>query len=133
MSANQYSPTQANAALPLVRQIASDVVRHQARLLELVTQFQKKKRDASTTQVALNEARQQLVAVTGERDACVAELAELGVLLKDASTGLLDFPSELDGEPVLLCWRLGEESVEHYHTEAEGFAGRRPIPVPAHV
>jgi len=53
--------------------------------------------------------------------------------VKDAGTGLVDFPGTLDGEPVLFCWRLGEDRVDHYHTETEGFAGRRPIPEPAHV
>ena len=61
------------------------------------------------------------------------ELHKLGIELKDFFTGLVDFPGELDGEPVLFCWLLGEERVEYFHTAAEGFGGRRPIPVPVHA
>jgi len=54
-------------------------------------------------------------------------LADRGILLRDADTGLVDFPAERDGERVFLCWRLGEDRVEWYHTEESGFAGRRPL------
>jgi len=52
-------------------------------------------------------------------------LAERGILLRDAETGLVDFPAERDGRRVFLCWRLGEEGVAWYHDEHSGFSGRR--------
>jgi hypothetical protein len=58
---------------------------------------------------------------------CVEELTALGVQVKDLDTGLLDFPSYRDGEEVLLCWQLGEDAVEWWHTLEGGFAGRRPL------
>lgn len=133
MTEKLFSASQANAALPLVRQIVTDIVVNQARLAELAADYQKKKRVPDASQVALNDAMREMVAVTAQRDACVAELADLGVEMKDAATGLVDFPADLDGERVLLCWRLGEERVEFFHTETEGFAGRKPIPVPVSV
>ena len=57
----------------------------------------------------------------------VYELGLIGVQIKDPDTGLLDFPASREGEDVLLCWRVGEESVEWWHTEDGGFAGRRRI------
>jgi hypothetical protein len=54
----------------------------------------------------------------------VEELARRGIILRDPETGLVDFPSEREGRPVLLCWRLGEEEVGWYHGEAAGFRGR---------
>lgn len=59
--------------------------------------------------------------------ACVDRLEELGVVLKDLDLGLLDFPSEREGEDVLLCWQVGEESVTSWHGLEEGYAGRKPI------
>lgn len=50
-----------------------------------------------------------------------------GCFVKDINVGLLDFPSEIDGEPVLLCWRYGEGDVTHYHGMHEGFNGRSPL------
>ena len=50
-----------------------------------------------------------------------------GALLKDLDLGLVDFPSVIDGEEVLLCWRQGEESITHYHGINEGYYARKPI------
>ena len=54
-------------------------------------------------------------------------LAEQGIILRDAETGLVDFPSERDGRVVYLCWRLGEDAVAYWHDPDSGFAGRRPL------
>jgi hypothetical protein len=54
-------------------------------------------------------------------------LADRGILLRDPDTGLVDFPAERDGEPVFLCWRLGEERVGWYHSERSGFSSRKPL------
>jgi hypothetical protein len=50
-----------------------------------------------------------------------------GAQLKDLDMGLVDFPSLRDGEEVLLCWRLGEESIAYWHGLSEGFIGRKLI------
>lgn len=55
------------------------------------------------------------------------EVEELGVALKDARVGLVDFYGQVDGKAVWLCWKYGEEAVTHYHGLDEGFAGRKPI------
>jgi hypothetical protein len=55
------------------------------------------------------------------------ELEDLGAVLKDAKTGLIDFYSKIDGKTVLLCWRHGEDAIEHYHDLDAGFAGRKPL------
>lgn len=57
----------------------------------------------------------------------IEHFAERNILLRDAETGLLDFPGERDGEPVYLCWRLGEEQVAWWHPLDTGFIGRRPL------
>jgi hypothetical protein len=57
----------------------------------------------------------------------VAEIDAIGVQVKDIETGLLDFPCRLDDEVVLLCWHIGESSIEHWHTVESGFKGRQPV------
>jgi hypothetical protein len=47
--------------------------------------------------------------------------------VKDLDIGLLDFPALLNNEEVYLCWRLGEERIRFYHSQEEGFSGRKPI------
>jgi hypothetical protein len=70
----------------------------------------------------------------GERDKAMqeakdtlAEIDSIGVQVTDLEQGLLDFPALMDGKPVLLCWKQGEASIAHWHTEEEGFAGRKPL------
>ena len=58
---------------------------------------------------------------------CIAEIDAIGVQVKDLETGLLDFPCRVDDEVVLLCWRMGEPAIEHWHTLEAGFQGRQPV------
>jgi hypothetical protein len=57
----------------------------------------------------------------------IAEIDSIGVQVKDLDAGLLDFPCRLDDQVVLLCWRMGEPAIEHWHTTETGFKDRRPV------
>ncbi|HYG99386.1 MAG TPA: DUF2203 domain-containing protein [Terriglobales bacterium] len=57
----------------------------------------------------------------------IAEIDAIGVQVKDLDIGLLDFPCDVEGETILLCWKLGEEAITHWHGLEEGFKGRKPI------
>lgn len=57
----------------------------------------------------------------------LAEIDSIGVQVKDIDIGLLDFPCVVEGSVVLLCWKMGEDSITHWHSTEEGFAGRKPI------
>jgi hypothetical protein len=65
---------------------------------------------------ALQEARDTL-----------GEIDEIGVQVKDLEQGLLDFPCAMEGRTVLLCWKLGEPEIGYWHSEEDGFAGRKPL------
>ncbi|MCC6832983.1 MAG: DUF2203 domain-containing protein [Thermoleophilia bacterium] len=62
-----------------------------------------------------------------QMQADAAWLDERDIVLRDIATGLVDFPAEADGQPIWLCWRLGEASVTAWHARDEGFAARRPV------
>lgn len=57
----------------------------------------------------------------------LAEIDEVGVQVQDLEEGLLDFPCVMDGKTVMLCWKLGEDSIAHWHEPEDGFTGRKPI------
>ncbi len=57
----------------------------------------------------------------------MAEIDAIGVQVKDLDIGLLDFPCEVGGQVILLCWKLGESAITHWHSVSEGFAGRKPV------
>ncbi|NMO51774.1 DUF2203 domain-containing protein [Actinoplanes sp. TBRC 11911] len=69
-----------------------------------------------------------------ERKAAEARLNELmttvqetGAELKGVAPILVDFPADLDGVPVLLCWLEGETELLWYHRLDLGYAGRRRL------
>jgi len=49
----------------------------------------------------------------------LAEINAIGVQVKDIDIGLLDFPCKVEGRIVLLCWKLGEQGITHWHTSSE--------------
>jgi hypothetical protein len=57
----------------------------------------------------------------------VNEIDATGVQVKDLDVGLLDFPCRVEGEILLLCWKLGEAKIGFYHGTTDGFAARKPI------
>jgi hypothetical protein len=54
-------------------------------------------------------------------------LAAEGIILRDAESGLVDFPSRREGRAVYLCWRPDEDQVGYWHERNTGFAGRKPL------
>ena len=57
----------------------------------------------------------------------LAEIDSTGVQVKDLDVGLLDFPCLVQDQLILLCWKLGEKQIAHWHGVEEGFRGRKPI------
>ena len=68
-----------------------------------------------------------LRSLASEITEAVERVNDLGCLVKDVDTGLVDFYALQDGEAVFLCWQFGERAVSHWHALDEGFAGRKPI------
>ncbi|HXQ90223.1 MAG TPA: DUF2203 domain-containing protein [Acidimicrobiales bacterium] len=63
----------------------------------------------------------------------LAELQDKGIVLRDPGRGLIDFPARHGGRDVLLCWQLGDDDLGWWHFPEEGFAGRRPLPLPGEL
>jgi len=125
----QFTVEQANRTLPLVRRIVEDVVAQHRRWRETILELDlvasaSRSDDAQTRS---EELEQRALAYARELDDYQRELADLGIQLKDPRLGLVDFPAELDGRPVLLCWHLGEPEVRFWHEVDPGYAGRRPL------
>ena len=67
-------------------------------------------------------------AATARLDDLMTQVQQTGALLKSLAPLLVDFPSELDGVDVDLCWLEGETGLDWYHRSDLGFAGRRRLP-----
>jgi hypothetical protein len=121
MSRRSFTPSEANRTLPLVRRIVADVLARGSEARRLV-----EKADGADAETA----RARLRVLDLEIRGLLEELERIGCSYKDwgFETGLVDFPGEIDGRSVLLCWRSDEDSVRYYHAPEAGFAGRMPIP-----
>jgi hypothetical protein len=79
------------------------------------------------TTMQILELRPELHPLVEEMEALLQELDSWGVHLKGLDLGLIDFPAEVEGELVLLCWQYGEKELGYYHSLEGGFAGRKPL------
>jgi hypothetical protein len=133
MSPKYFTLDEANLLLPFVDQ---ELITLQA----LKRQFQEKYLDLRRKKQAYNGNHQ----VSTEKDPFFTLETEMeflqieakthlnsfelkGIELKDIDIGLVDFPSIIDGNEVLLCWRQGEERIGYYHSRQDGFSGRQSI------
>ena len=122
----------ANAALPLVRAIVSDlaelsreVVDRRERLALLLAGRERGAQDLYGEE--LSQIEEELEKDSRRLQEYVGELRDLGVEPKNGPEGLVDFPALIDGRPVYLCWKLGEPEVLHWHDLDAGFRGRQSL------
>ncbi len=119
MVKRKFTPVQANRTLPLVRRIVADILEKAGEI-----------REARKRPVRTDDARDHMASLEAQLGELMGELEQIGCSYKDwgYSYGLVDFPGQIDGEDVLLCWRTDEPRVEWFHPIETGFAGRRRIP-----
>jgi len=132
ISSRNFTAREANATLPLVRAIVSD-------LTELSRDvIQRRERMAGLPSVRACSApdpyREEMVQIKEELDRdirrlreYVEELLALGVQPRSVTRGLVDFPAMIDGRPAYLCWKLGEPEVLHWHERDAPFHDRQPL------
>src|SRR5437868_5682412 len=124
-----FTVEQANRTLPLVRKIIEDVVQQHRRWRETILEL-----DLVASSPAAGDPRQhaerlerEAQSLAREIDGYERELDSLGIHLTDRRLGLVDFPSEMAGRHVMLCWRQGEPEVQYWHEVDAGYAGRQPL------
>lgn len=122
----------ANAALPLVRAIVTDLAQLSREVIERRRRlsFLMDGRAADSD----DPYREELVQIGEELEKdnrrlreYVEELRELGVEPTSGPEGLVDFPAIVDGRKVYLCWKLGEPEVLHWHEMDAGYRERQPL------
>lgn len=126
---HSFTLEMANRMLPLVSRIVRDVLDHYRDWQQAVEAFEVasalNRSDRLTPEAeALQRTAQDKAS---EIQGFLAELTSLGVEFKGFELGLVDFPGEVDGQPILWCWKYGEPAVSHWHDAATGYAGRQPV------
>jgi hypothetical protein len=124
-----FTVESANATLPLVRRIVSDLLQLHPRWRDAVAAYELAQVDVTTVDET-EEARAARIhagELAGEIESCLDELHQVGCIFKGFDAGLVDFPALHDGRVVYLCWRSDEATVGHWHELDDGYAGRRPL------
>jgi len=113
-----FTPLQANRTLPLVRRIVADILERGQELRSLAKQQH------------VPEVQSRIGTLEAQIRDLIVELESIGCEYKDFAfdKGLVDFPGQIEGRDVLLCWKSDEPRVEWFHAYDAGFAGRARIP-----
>ena len=133
MAERTFTLEEAQQLLPMLEPLLDAAVRNKKLVEEVDTDLQQLSHRVSQAGGMLlqigNWAERR-----AERDQALAhvqetltELDALGVQVKDLDNGLLDFPCQVGDGVILLCWKLGEKKIAHWHDTTEGFIGRKPI------
>ena len=117
-----YTPREANELLP---HVAPTLVELRGKFADAVRIRAEIATSASTN--GRHHGREDWSATLARVAELLERLQRWGLILRDIETGLVDFPARVEGTEAYLCWRLGEETVSHWHPRDEGFGGRRPL------
>jgi hypothetical protein len=116
-----FTLREANSALPLVRRVVADIVRTHETASELHARLEGRA-GAKRAEVEVDLER-----TVDRLHGLVDELRGIGCDLKDYRMGLVDFIARHNGREINLCWKLGEESIQHWHELHDGFSARQPV------
>jgi hypothetical protein len=133
MSSRTFTLDEAQTLLPVLESLLRTAIHNKKIIEEFEGELQALQHriflNGGTHVDVVSLARRKAERVKAEQRAkdAVAEIDSIGVQVKDLDIGLLDFPCEVDSQTILLCWKLGEKAITHWHGTEEGFAGRKPI------
>jgi hypothetical protein len=124
-----FTAEEATRTLPLVRRIAEDIAEENERLQALLPELRTARLRARSSGDPgdLESIREKVARSSARLEANLDELSQVGCILHEP-TGVIDFRTMLHGRPVALCWRLGEESVRHWHEPGRSHLERKVLP-----
>jgi len=122
--------TTARHMLPLVRSIVAEIVNTRQAIVKLTPEQERLDRHRRDLVWLERQRRYQVTDDLAEAEKAlmraVGELSGLGVQLVDDLTGEVDFPTKINGRAAAFTWRMGDESVRHWHYQGEDQL--RPVP-----
>ena len=120
-----FTLAEAQSLLPRLRKFMEEIGVQWERMRELNPEIQKARDNAPLD--GYSKFGVEYVESVSHLMSLMQLIRDLGVLLKDPSKGLCDFPYMKDGRMVYLCWQLGEDSIQYWHDVETGIAGREPL------
>ena len=131
-TAKVFSVEDANRTLPLVRAIVSDLVslsrevaERRGRLDDLKSRRADDFESGDVYRAELTEVERDLSRDSRRIREYLEELRQLGMEARGEDE--VDFPSVLDGRPIMLSWKLGESEVLYWHEVDSSKEERQPL------
>lgn len=121
MASRTFTVAEAHALMPEVRRHAAELVALRADLAEMSREL---RTEGHSAHGGMAEAK----ALEARLSELVSWFPEQGLEVKGVAPLLVDFPAELDGVSVRLCWLEGEPELGWYHRTDLGIVGRRRLP-----
>lgn len=119
-----FTVAQANGALTYIRPVIADIRRTYRQAVALQQAIEQAEDQAQHDQLQKDYDQ-----VVEQLNGYVDELQDVGVELKDFDMGLVDFPAMHGDQPIMLCWRDGEDAVTTWHDMDSGFAARKELSI----
>lgn len=125
-----FSLEEANALIPKLELIMERMQRRGIELRQAI-ETMARETDAPMANIEVNELlerRPELQALVEDLENLIHEIEACGGQFKGLELGLVDFPSEIEGQIGLLCWQYGEKEISHWHGLDTGFDSRQSLP-----
>ena len=126
MEPDQFTLDEANALIPWLAE--------KFQKLNLVRQeyvsIQERMNDPrinSGNEIEVSELKSTSDQLARQLEEGVEEILDQGIIVRDMSLGLVDFPSLRNNRDIYLCWIGGEMRVDYWHEVDQGFSHRQPI------
>ncbi|MBI3768969.1 MAG: DUF2203 domain-containing protein [Deltaproteobacteria bacterium] len=125
--AQRFTIEEANALIPRLEMLMADAQRAALTLRSAMQEADDVDGTEAHTTKDVLRVRPDLADDVHRLEWAVAEIEALGCQFKGLDLGLVDFPAQVDGTTILLCWQYGEKEIAFWHRTDEGFANRRAL------
>ncbi len=128
-----FTIDQARAMLPLLRLIVTDISLSHRELTERKSNLRRMlRRHEGKARFQLYDAeiieiQEDLKSETAHLEDYVSELEQLGVILRSAHDGIVDFPTIIEDMPAFFTWQMEQQDIVDFHRADESTADRKPL------
>ncbi len=133
MQRRLFTLDEANRLIPWLERAFQGAMETYERLQELrqrLTEIQRERMRRNGTfdrQAELSATETRVQEIEADINEILRDISAEGIIVRDVSRGLVDFPSVRDGREVYLCWVRGEDTIGFWHDTNRGFDHRQPL------
>ena len=126
MELDQFTLDEANALVPWLQEKFRGLDNSRQEYVALQERFSELAHNSENDD-AMAKSAERARTLADQIEDVVQEILDQGIIVRDAASGLVDFPSQRDGREVFLCWIGGEERIDYWHETDRGFDHREPL------